>query len=743
MFQRAFKFLSFLLVLVMLVSASGTAFSYTQAGQPEADANNDVFLPSVMSNAAPLTPVPGDFNKKAPFSGVTDEPLAATLTWGESTDAISYEVCYDTTNDGICSNWINVGNTTNTLITGLQPNTKYYWQVRAVNGTNTTYADLGGSAFWNFSSGSDFQILIPEGSFQMGCDADHNAGKACNSDQLPLHSVTLDAFYMDKYEVTNAQYTDCVRSGGCTYPENTVSKNRSDYFGEPAFDSFPILSVTWDQANSYCVWAGKRLPTEAEWEKAARGNTDTRPFPWGEASITCSLANYTNYDETPAVKCVDDTTETGSYPDGASPYGVMDMTGNVSEWVNDWYQDTYYGTSPSTNPTGPASGSSHVVRGGYYGSFNFATFWLNYRLLDSSSSLRTGIRCAESIPSSNQAPNAPFAPYPADGADQPSTGAMFVWTGTDPDGDTLTYDVYLEAGDVTPDVLVSDNQSTNSYIPAGLAADTTYYWQIVATDEHGATTYGPVWTIGAELDEMVLVPAGNFVMGCDEAHNDGKSCLSDELPSHTVTLNAYYIDKYEVTNMQYAQCVASGNCTIPSDITSHNRSSYYGNPSYANYPVIYVSWQNAMDYCAWANKRLPTEAEWEKAARGSMDTRPFPWGDTSPNLSLANYGLGSFYPIKPSPGDTMAVGKFANGVSVYGAVNMSGNVWEWASDWYDSGYYAISPASNPAGPISGSQHVIRGGGWITSLYSIRIVRRYMNGSSNDNIGFRCAANTAR
>ena len=242
---------------------------------------------------------------------------------------------------------------------------------------------------------------------------------------------------------------------------------------------------------------------------------------------------------------------------------------------------------------------------------------------------------------------------------------------------------------------------------------------------------------------MVYVPEGKFEMGSSDEQRDlyveeglwRDTWNPNEQPVHTVYLDAFWIDQTEVTNGQYALCVATGVCLEPHSAKSATRTNYYGNPEFEDYPIVYADWHMAEAYCTWAGRRLPTEAEWEKAARGT-DGRTYPWGEGI-DTTLANYGGDSV-----GNSDTVAVGSYVDGASPYGALDMAGNVREWVADEFDRRYYHDSPSENPAGPtLTGSRFVVRGGSWQATANSARSACRYPLRADHRDFpsnGFRCA-----
>ncbi len=231
-------------------------------------------------------------------------------------------------------------------------------------------------------------------------------------------------------------------------------------------------------------------------------------------------------------------------------------------------------------------------------------------------------------------------------------------------------------------------------------------------------TVGEADTLDAQ---MVLVPAGKFTRG---------SMLGDdEKPVRQIYLNAFYMDKFEVTVGQYARYLEATEMEEPPDWSTMNQMQHQRRP------VVNVSWEDAVNYCKWAGKRLPTEAEWEKAARGT-DGRIYPWGNEAPTRLHANYGRKDW-------GDHLAlapIGSFEAGKSPYGIYDMAGNAWEWVFDWYDLDSYKNGPEKNPIGPAKGKEKVVRGGSWLYVSEFLRSAHRFNAQPMNRHFGygFRCA-----
>jgi formylglycine-generating enzyme required for sulfatase activity len=258
-----------------------------------------------------------------------------------------------------------------------------------------------------------------------------------------------------------------------------------------------------------------------------------------------------------------------------------------------------------------------------------------------------------------------------------------------------------------------------------------------------ALVWGPrVWTPRPEI-AWIEIPAATFMMGSDPEVDEWAQ--DDEQPQHVVALDGYAITKYEITNEQYARCVESTVCEGEID-------DKLADPEYADHPVVNVDWYEARTFCRWVGGRLPTEAEWEYAARG-QEGYIYPWGNEfdcargnfddethfTEEAVLGQVGCDGYPEIAP-------VGSFPEGASWCGAHDMAGNVWEWTADWYDADYYAHSPVENPIGPETGEYRVRRGGSWWDTnaddvqpaLLRCAFRRGFRPDDDGIDIGFRCA-----
>jgi formylglycine-generating enzyme required for sulfatase activity len=299
--------------------------------------------------------------------------------------------------------------------------------------------------------------------------------------------------------------------------------------------------------------------------------------------------------------------------------------------------------------------------------------------------------------------------------------------------------------------------ATNTPEPTDLPEPTETAVPPTATPEPTAVEpEGPALgsTRVSEADQMVevYIPAGEFIMGT----NDNEAITTTvggraypEIPAHTVYLDSYWIDKYEVSNGQYALCVEAGACQPPFIPTSYSRKEYYGNPEYSNYPVIWVKWEMARTYCEWADRRLPTEAEWEKAARGT-DGRKYPWGNEPSfrdpafgerlNLCDVNCPKDFANPLyNDGYADTSPVGNYPAGASPYGVMDMAGNVWEWNGSFiapypYDASDGREAAEGNEERSWRGAAFA-NGYWWVRSSVRYRSVINYWY----YNLGFRCAS----
>ncbi len=448
-------------------------------------------------------------------------------------------------------------------------------------------------------------------------------------------SGSINNFWIDRYEVTNQQYHHCETSGICAPPNSERSATAEDYYEDEAYANYPVINVTYYQAETYCNWAGRRLPTNLEWESAAK-NESGDPYPWGKTF---------SKEKTNAVESRNrDTQAVGTYPRGRTKDSIYDFSGNVWEWVN---------SEKDTN------NDVKNIRGGGWNSYADSVQVTSELLVSSKYfSDNLGFRCGISTNEINPEFYSPFE-------------------------------------------IENDIPSEDDLPESGSERD-------------------------RESDGMieVFIPEGEFVMG-------NPNGAINEKPAHSVFVSSFWMDKMEVSNQQYASCVRAGACTDPIIKKSFKNAAYFDSSEFENFPVIQVTWQQADDYCKWIGGRLPTEAEWEKAAKGPEGTL-YPWG----NEFIAEYLNFSGSGIN----DTQPVDGYENGISGYGILNLSGNVAEWVLDRYAENWYSITnQPQNPTGPEAGTYRILRGGSWLTSQITAQTVNRFQSvptGAAFDR-GFRC------
>ena len=327
---------------------------------------------------------------------------------------------------------------------------------------------------------------------------------------------------------------------------------------------------------------------------------------------------------------------------------------------------------------------------------------------------------------SAQANQAPLADAGPD--QQVAVGQTVVLDGsasTDPEGDPLRF-AWSVGNTPGIGVVLADSTSSTQTFVATAAGE--YVFALVVNDGQTNSIRSLVRIEASptalERDGMVQVAAGAFDMGSDLG-------ADDEKPVHRVEISAFWIDKTEVTAAAYAACVESGACSQPPAAPGCNSAL----PDRVDHPVNCVTWEQAQTYCLWAGKRLPTEAEWEKAARGT-DGRRFAWGNALPDRERLNFN--------DNLGGTAETGTYESGASFYGLLNMGGNVSEWTADRYDAAYYSQSPSVDPQGPESGDFRTVRGGNWQIgvpiAVLSATIRGRFVPTTAAPTLGFRCAAN---
>ena len=542
-------------------------------------------------------------------------------------------------------------------------------------------------------------ILVEGGTFTMGATSEQ--GSDAFDREKPTHSVTLSSFYIGETEVTQELW------------QAVMGSNPSYFNGSRK----PVGKVSWNDCQDFITKLSRRiglnfrLPTEAEWEFAARGGNNSCGYKYAGSNAIGDVAWYGD----------NSNSETHNVAQKSpNELGLYDMSGNVWEWCQDWYGS--YSSSSQTNPTGPSSGSDRVFRGGSFVDGTRVCL-VSYRCYIEPDDRYNnfGLRIALPTVESNNTlavEKSSLSFVASGGSDSFTITSNTSWTVTSDQSWCSVSSSYGSGNDAIT-VYASENTSTDSrYATITVrAGDIT---QIISVTQAGAMPSNQstrTFTVNGISFNMILVEGGTYTMGATSEQGD--NVYDSEKPTHSVTLSTYYMGETEVTQELWQAVMGS------------NFSYFIGSRK----PVEQVSRNDCQDFITRLNSltgssfRLPTEAEWEFAARGGNNSRGYKYAGSNIIGDVAWYD-------ENSNSETHNVAqKSPNELGLY---DMSGNVWEWCQDWY--GDYSRSSQINPTGPSSGSIRVIRGGSWAHIAKGCRVSHRdYFKPDNGHNfLGLRLA-----
>jgi formylglycine-generating enzyme required for sulfatase activity len=637
-------------------------------------------------------------------------------------------------------------------------------------------------------------VFHPAANIRMGCT--ENDG-ACRDNERIFRWIEVPARWVESREVSNRRYRLCVNAGGCTPPEDRTA------YDDPESIDHPVVGVTWRQARAYARWAGRRLPSEAEWERAARGEVTAIRFPWGNDRRR-ELANVWNE---PRDAIDGGTRAVGSYP--SLGFGTKDLPGNVWEWCEDRYQPRI--TAASDGGGANREGWGRVVRGGSWRraidmarvstrSWHDPDYFaddLGFRCVidhdpqvdvgrlvrtaqrafpivgDQGMELRDAELEAEDrrylerraltlyvvedrtvealIPAARRLASDRTDPVARDLFVRLETEILQMASGEDLVAAEDGFDAYRAAVEEAPSLTgrfaafqgqlvlvlrqtVSSSERRGDRATARAAAELGL--QVNRDDSvfsaalsRLARKNGSVETWAGDGKEMVWIAPQSFRMGSVPAEG---AAAGDEQPPHRVTVQGFWLDRTEVTNDEYRQCVRAGKCTPP------ERTDAFDSRNLGQHPVLWVTWFQAREYASWAGKRLPSEAEWELAARNGSQTE-FPWGSNwIPGRANA---IGSYR--EDRWGGVAPVASFEP--SGWGLFDLIGNAAEWVDDVYNPTYFGAPRDGRPwhqeTGLAGERRRVVRGGGYDDPPQRQRVAKRAGRRPDNPGraVGFRCAA----